>query len=164
MKPAGIAEELSGAFAGARGLLSNLLDLFGLEARRAGLMLVLMLACGVSGAVLSVAAWIGLLAALVLWAVARGMEWPAALAAVAFANAAAAGVLFWLCGRASRELAFPATRRELRPKRLELVVHDARGMVAHGCPCEFLARIIGHGPGHVSALAHDLSRAYRRFR
>ena len=121
MKREGIAEELSGAFAGARGLLSNLLDLFGLEARRAGLMLVLMLACGVSGAVLIVAAWFGLLAALVLWAVARGMEWPAALAAVAFANAAAAGVLFWLCGRASRELAFPATRRELRPKRLELV-------------------------------------------
>ena len=68
-RPQGIVAELSGAFAGARGLLSNLLDLFGLEARRAGLVLVLMLACGVLGAVLMVAAWIGLLAALVLWAV-----------------------------------------------------------------------------------------------
>jgi len=36
-RPMGIAEQLSGAFAGARGLLSNLLDLFTLEARRAGL-------------------------------------------------------------------------------------------------------------------------------
>jgi uncharacterized membrane protein YqjE len=121
LKPEGIAEELSGAFAGARGLLSNLLDLFGLEARRAGLMLVLMLACGVIGAVLTVAGWIGLLAALVMWAVARGIEWPAALGTVALANAAAAGLFFWLCARASRDLAFPATRRELRPKRLELV-------------------------------------------
>ncbi|HEY3077339.1 MAG TPA: hypothetical protein VGJ74_19375 [Burkholderiales bacterium] len=121
MRPAGIVDELSGAFAGARGLLSNLLDLFGLEARRAGLMLVLMLACGVIGAVLIVAAWIGLLAALVLWGVSLGIEWQAALGAVALANAAAAGALFWLCARASRDLAFPATRRELRPKRLELV-------------------------------------------
>jgi len=120
-RPEGIVAELSGAFAGARGLLSNLLDLFGLEARRAGLMLVLMLACGVIGAVLIVAAWMGLLAALVLWAVALGVEWQAALGAVALANLAAALALFWLCARVSRTLAFPATRRELRPKRLELV-------------------------------------------
>ena len=121
MKPKGIAEELSGAFAGARGLLSNLLDLFGLEARRTARVLVLTLACGVIGAVLLVGAWIGLLAALVMWAVARGIEWPTALGAVAFANAAAAGLLFWLCARASRGLSFPATRRGLRPNRLELV-------------------------------------------
>lgn len=120
MRPEGIVAELSGAFAGARGLLSNLLDLFGLEARRAGLMLVLMLACGVIGAVLIVAAWLGLLAALVLWAVSRGVEWQSALGAVAFANAAAAASLFWFCARVSRDLTFPATRRELRPKRLEL--------------------------------------------
>jgi uncharacterized membrane protein YqjE len=121
LKAESLVEELSGAFAGARGLLSNLLDLFGLEARRAGLMLVLMLACGVMGAVLCVAAWVGVLAALVLWAVSLGIEWHTALGAVAFANAAAAGLLFWLCARVSRDLAFPATRRELRPARLELV-------------------------------------------
>ena len=39
----GIVEDLAGAFAGARGLLSNVLDLFTLEARRAGLTLALML-------------------------------------------------------------------------------------------------------------------------
>jgi len=120
LKAEGIVAELSGAFAGARGLLSNLLDLFGLEARRAGLVLVLMLACGVIGAVLTVAAWIGLLAALVLWAVSLGIEWQVALGAVAIVNAAGASALFWLCARASRDLAFPATRRELRPGRLEL--------------------------------------------
>jgi uncharacterized membrane protein YqjE len=115
-----IAEELSCAFASARGLLSNILDLFTLEARRAGLTLVLMLACGAIGAILVVAAWLGLMAALTLWAVAVGISWQAAVAAAAFANLAIAAALFWLCARVSRDLLFPATRRQLRPDRLEL--------------------------------------------
>ncbi|HXM84134.1 MAG TPA: phage holin family protein [Burkholderiales bacterium] len=121
LRARGIVEELSGAFAGARGLLSNILDLFTLEARRAGLTLVLMLACGAIGAILVVAAWLGLMAALALWAVAHGISWEAAVAAVAFANLAVAGALFWLCARVSRDLLFSATRRQLRPNRLELV-------------------------------------------
>ena len=59
MKPAGLVAELSGAFAGVHGLASSLLDLFGLEARRAGLALILMLACGAAGAMLCAAAWMG---------------------------------------------------------------------------------------------------------
>lgn len=117
----GVVAELCAAAAGTRGLASSLLELFGLEARRAGLTLVLMLACGAIGAVLIIAAWLGLLAAFVLWAVSLGTTWQAALALVVFANAAAAGTLVWLCARTSRDLAFPATRRELRPARLELV-------------------------------------------
>lgn len=115
----GIVEELSGAFAGARGLLSNMLDLFTLEARRAGLTLVLMLACGALGTILVAAAWAALMAALALWAVALGTSWEAAVAAVAFANLAAAAALFSLCARISRGLLFSATRRQLRPNRLE---------------------------------------------
>src|SRR3954469_4859321 len=106
--------------AAARALASNLLELFGLEARRAGLMLVLMLACGVIGAVLIIAAWLGLLAALVLWGVSLGITWHAAIGIVAVANVAAAGALFWLCARKSRVLTFPATRRELQSMRLKL--------------------------------------------
>ena len=120
-KAKGIVEELSGAFVGARGLLSNILDLFTLEARRAGLTLVLMLACGAIGAILVVAAWLGLMAALALWAVALGISWEAVVAALAFANLAVAAALFWLCVRVSRDLLFSATRRQLRPNRLELV-------------------------------------------
>jgi uncharacterized membrane protein YqjE len=120
-KPESVAGEISGAFASARGLLSNVLDLFTLEARRAGLTLVLMLACGVLAAVLLFAAWLGLVAALVMFAVAQGAGWASALAAAAFANLALAGVLGWLCRRASRGLLFSATRRQLRPGRLELV-------------------------------------------
>jgi hypothetical protein len=113
-------EELSGAFASGRELLSNLLDLLTLEARRAGLALVLMLACGAIGAILVVAAWLGLMAALALWAVALGTGWVAAVAAVAFANLAVAAALFWLCARMSRGLLFSSTRRQLRAKPLEL--------------------------------------------
>ena len=113
-------EELSGAISSARGLLSSILDLFTLEARRAGLTLVLMLACGAIGAILVVAAWLGLMAAVTLWAVSVGITWQAAVAVTAFSNLAVAAALFWLCARVSRDLLFPATRRQLRPERLEL--------------------------------------------
>ena len=121
MRARGLVEDLSGALAGARGLLSDILDLFTLEARRAGLTLALMVACGALGAILAAAAWLGLMAALALWAVAAGITWQAAVAAVAFANLAVAGALFWLCARVSRSLLFSGTRRQLRSQRLELV-------------------------------------------
>jgi uncharacterized membrane protein YqjE len=105
--------------AGARGLLSSILDLFALEARRAGLALVLMLACGAVGAVLVVAAWLGLMSALALWAVTAGLSWQAAIAAASFANLGGAALLFWTCARVSRGLLFPATRRQLHPVPLE---------------------------------------------
>ncbi|HET7366516.1 MAG TPA: hypothetical protein VFJ70_23330 [Burkholderiales bacterium] len=114
-------EDLSGAAAGARGLLSNLQDRFVREPRRTSLTLVLMLACAVAGAILFVAAWIGLMAALALGIVALGISLQAALTAVAFADLAVALALLWLCAHLSGSLAFPATRRQLRPKRLELV-------------------------------------------
>ena len=117
----GIADELSGSFASARGLLSSILDLFTLEARRAGLTLALMLACGALAAILVAAAWLGLMAAVVLWAVSLGSSWQAALAATALANVALAAALYWLCSSVSRDLLFARTRRQLRPKRLELV-------------------------------------------
>jgi hypothetical protein len=101
MSPKVLAQDLSGA--------------------AASLTRVLMLACGAAGAILFVAAWIGLTVALALWIVALGISLDAALTAVAFAGLAAALALLWLCAHLSRSLAFPATARELRPKRLELV-------------------------------------------
>jgi len=120
LKAEGVVAELSGAFAGARAVASDLLDLFGLEAQHAGLTVVLMLACGAAGALLFAAAWIGLMAALALWAVTHGIGWEGALGAVACATLVAALALGGLCVRVSRGLAFPATRRQLRPK-LEVV-------------------------------------------
>jgi uncharacterized membrane protein YqjE len=113
-------DEISGVLASTRGLVSSLLDLLTLEARRAGLALALMLACGAAGALLVAAAWLGLMAVLALWAVAYGSSWQVALAAVTLANLALAAALFWLCARVSRGLLFAATRRQLRRTPLEL--------------------------------------------
>jgi hypothetical protein len=113
LNPEGVVAELSGVVDGARGLASSLLDLLGLEARRAGLALVLMLACGAAGAALFVAAWIGLMSAAALWCAPR-IGWGATLCALAGATLAVSLALGWLCVRASRGFAFPATRRQLR--------------------------------------------------
>jgi hypothetical protein len=109
----GVTAELSGFLAGARGLLSNWVDLVTLEARHAGLTLVLMVACAVLGALLVAGAWIGLTAVAALWAMQHGMTWEAVFGAAAAANLALAAALFWLCVRLSRDLLFSATRRAL---------------------------------------------------
>jgi uncharacterized membrane protein YqjE len=119
LKPEGIVEELSGALAGARGVFSDLVDLFGLEAQRAVVALILVVACGAASALLVVVAWIVLMATLAMTSSAR-IGWEAALAAVAAATVIAAAALFWVGVRATRSLTFPATRRQLRPK-LEVV-------------------------------------------
>lgn len=121
MRAHGLAEELSGVFAGARGLLSNLLDLFTLEARHAGLTLAAMLACAAVGAILVATAWLGAVAAVALWAIRLGMSWEAAFGLLAGANLVLAGALFWWCARVSRDLLFSATRRQLHATRLALV-------------------------------------------
>jgi hypothetical protein len=109
-----IVEELSGALAGARTLFSNAVDLVTLEAWRASVALSLILACGALGAIVIAAAWLGAMAALTLWAMGAGFSGEAALAAIALGNVAIAGALLWLCVRLSRDLWFPATRRQLR--------------------------------------------------
>ena len=119
MNAEGIAGELSAVFAGARGLLSSVLDLFTLEARRAGMTLVVMLACGAIGAILVVAVWLGLMLLLALWSVNHGIGWEAAIAALVLANLAGAAALLGLCVRVSRGLLFSGTRRQLRTKQLE---------------------------------------------
>jgi uncharacterized membrane protein YqjE len=115
-----LGDELSGAFAGARGLLANLLDLFTLEARHAGLAFILMLGCAGLGALLAASAWLGLMAVFAIWAMGLGMTWQAVFGVLAAASLALAAALFWLCVRVSRELLFPATRRQLHGTRRAL--------------------------------------------
>jgi hypothetical protein len=109
-----IVEELSGTFASARALFSSAVDLVKLEAWRASVALALILACGALGAIVIAAAWLGAMGALALWAMGAGFSGQAALAGIAVGNVAIAGVLLWLCVRLSRDLWFPATRRQLR--------------------------------------------------
>jgi uncharacterized membrane protein YqjE len=111
--PRGVLDELSGTFASARRVISDFLELLSLETRRAGLTLVWMVACGTVAAILIVTAWFGFMAALALWAVSLGIPWVAAVTVIASANLLAAAIVASACMRMSRDLLFPATRRQL---------------------------------------------------
>lgn len=112
----GVLDELSSTLAAARAALSNFLDLAALEARRAGLALMWMVAWGVVAAICIVAAWLGLMAALAMWAVSLGLPPIAAVIAVALINLVAGAVLIYVCIGMSRDLLFSATRRQMAGK------------------------------------------------
>jgi uncharacterized membrane protein YqjE len=116
MRTHSLGEEMSGAFAGARAWLSNLLDLFTIEARHAGLTLMLLLGCAAAGAVLVASAWLALMLVFVLWAVGHGVMWEATFAAIACINLVLAALVYWLFTRVSADGLFPATRRQLRAR------------------------------------------------
>jgi hypothetical protein len=109
----GVFEDLSSAFAAARDALSNFLELIALEARRAGLALVWMIACGLVAALCIAAAWLGLMAALALWVVSLGLPPIAAAIVIAAINLAAGAGLLKMCTRMSRALLFSAVRRQV---------------------------------------------------
>jgi uncharacterized membrane protein YqjE len=114
--PGGILAGLSGTFTSAHEVLVGFFDLFSLEARRAGTSLMWMVACGVLAAMLFVSTWLGLMAAVALYAVSQGVSWPAAVAAVALTNLLAAVLVMLACKKMSRDLLFPATRRQFESK------------------------------------------------
>jgi uncharacterized membrane protein YqjE len=109
----GVLTELSGMIASAHASVSNFLELVTLEAQRAGFALVWMIAWGGVAALCIAATWIGLLVALVMWTVSLGLSPPAAVALFALLNLLLAGVLVRVCMGLSRDLLFPATRRQL---------------------------------------------------
>ncbi len=110
---AGVLDELSSALASARAALSNFLDLVSLEARRAGLTLMWLVVWGFVAAICIVGAWMGLMAAVAMWAVSLGFPPIAAVIAVALINLVAAAVLIYVCIGMSRDLLFSATRRQV---------------------------------------------------
>lgn len=113
---AGVFDELSGAIASTRALVSNFLDLLSLEARRAGLALLWMAVWGLVAAICVAAAWLGLMTVLVLWTVALGFSPMAAVISVSLANFVAAAGLICACVCLSRDLLFSASRRQVAGK------------------------------------------------
>ena len=109
----GIFGGIANAFNSARRVVADLFRLFSLEVRRAGLTLVWMLALGVLAALLTATAWVSLMAALALWAVSLGLTWIGAMIAIALVNLATAAVVVFSCVGLSRNLLFPAPRRQL---------------------------------------------------
>lgn len=109
----GVLTELSGVIDSAHASLSNFLELAALEAQRAGFALVWMVAWGGVAAICIAATWLGLLAALAMWAISLGLSPSAAVAILALLNLVVAAVLIRVCIGLSRDLLFPATRRQL---------------------------------------------------
>jgi hypothetical protein len=109
----GVLDELSGALTSARNTLAGLLDLLTLEARRAGLALVWMAACGLMAAVCIFSAWLGLMAALAMWTISLGLPAIVAVIAVAAINLAFGALLIRVCLGKSEDLRFHATRRQV---------------------------------------------------
>ena len=106
--------KLSLAWSSLKGLVANHALLAVLELQRAGISLVKMVAAGIIISILIVSAWMGLVAAGVVWAVGAGANWGVALLVAAIANiAVAVGIAFWAKSQIP-DLLFAATLRQLR--------------------------------------------------
>ena len=101
------------AVASARAAFSNLLELMSLEARRAGVTLMWMVVLGVIAAICIVTAWLVLMVALTIGAIALGCPPIAAVIALAASNLIAGAALIYRCIGMSRDLLFCATRRQV---------------------------------------------------
>jgi uncharacterized membrane protein YqjE len=93
------------------------LRLVALEARRAGRSLAWLLIYAILAGGLSLGAWAGALAALVVWLIGAGLPASGALLIAALLNIGAAGLCVLAIRRHSRHLGFPATVRSLQPDR-----------------------------------------------
>jgi hypothetical protein len=112
-RASGVFAEVAGVLDSARESLSNFLELMSLEAHRAGLALIWMVAWAVVAAVCIITTWLGLMAALAMWAVSLGLLPIAAIIVVAILNLVVGVVLIRVCVGLSRGLLFPATHRQL---------------------------------------------------
>jgi uncharacterized membrane protein YqjE len=111
--PDGVLEEISGALGSMRAQLEGFLELAALEARRAGLTLVSMVALGFVAAICMIGAWVSVLFALAMWAVSFGFRPISVAIVIALTNLVAGIGLVYVCVGMSRALLFSATRRQL---------------------------------------------------
>lgn len=108
------ASKLTLAWDSLKGLVQDHTLLAVLELQRASISLLKMLAAGIVISILVVSAWMGLVAAAVVWAVGAGASWGVALLVAALVNIAiAAGLAFWAKSQVP-DLLFAATLRQLR--------------------------------------------------
>jgi len=116
MSGSGVLEDAQSLWYELRGLTHDRFRLAALETQQAGKSLVTMIMAGVMTALLLSSAWLGLVAAAVLWLVENNVvvASSAILLAVAF-NLLLALILFGVIRRKSRYLQFPSTLRSLQP-------------------------------------------------
>ena len=113
-KTSGLLENAQALWQELRELSHDCLHLVALEARRAGQNLVYMIIAGIMAAALLIGAWLGLVAAAVLWLIEHDfLASTAILFAVAF-NFLLTLILVGVIKSKSRYLQFPATVRSLQ--------------------------------------------------
>ena len=105
---------ISSLIASVRALGERFLTLVALEGKQAGLSLAWMVGLALAAAVLAITGWLALLACVVLALVQNDIVgWGWALSIAALLSFAGAGGLVFMVIQRSRNLLFPATRRQL---------------------------------------------------
>ena len=111
----GLLDNATALWSDLKGLAHDHLELAALETRRAGESLVTIIAFGIAVGVLCVTAWLGVIAALVLWLVDRGLAASLAVLLAVALNLVGAFAFVLAIKRTSKALRFPATVRALKP-------------------------------------------------
>lgn len=110
----GLGDLLGHMFGEAKSLVTDYAELAVLDARRAAVTLAWLLGAVLIVAVLLVTAWMGFVAALIVWMFAEGVSWPIAIAIAAVVNIVAAAGIAWYMRSLLKELPFKALLRQLR--------------------------------------------------
>ena len=110
----GLGTLLARLFVETRQLVGDFVHLAVLDARRAAVRLALLLSAGLIIAILAVTAWMGFVAAGIVWMFDKGVSWPVAIGIAALINIAAAAGLAWWARHLLSELPFNALLRQLR--------------------------------------------------
>ena len=114
LREQGFADLAGRLISDTRQLLSDFAHLALLDARRAGVRLAMLLSAGLLIAILVITAWMGFVAAGIVWMFAQGVSWPLAIAIAALINVVAAAVLAWWARHLVSEMPFTALLRQLR--------------------------------------------------
>lgn len=113
-RPVGLGELLGHFVRESKGLAADYAELAVLDARRAAVKLAWLLGSVLVVSVLVVTAWMGGVAAMIVWAFNEGISWGWAIGCAALLNLAAAGALLWWMRHLLEELPFTALLRQLR--------------------------------------------------
>jgi uncharacterized membrane protein YqjE len=105
---------LSLAWANVKALLQDHALLAVLEVQRAGVSLVKIIIAGIVISILVVSGWMGIVAAIIGWAVGQGANWALAVLIAALVNIAVAVALAFWAKKQVPDLLFAATLRQLR--------------------------------------------------
>jgi uncharacterized membrane protein YqjE len=112
--PRGLGSAVGQLVSETRQLVADFVHLAVLDARRAGVRLAMLLSAGLLIAILVITAWMGFVAAGIVWMFDRGVSWPLAIAIAALINIAGAAALAWWARHLVSEMPFTALLRQLK--------------------------------------------------